>query len=99
MKSASPLQLSACRARARPMCPNGLSRFRTLSMRRRCTRWSRSRSVADRRLPQGFKFMKYVVGVDIGGTFTDCVVVDEAGRITVGKALKGAADIHAHNVF
>src|SRR6266545_3118888 len=79
MKSASPLQLSACRARARPMCPNGLSRFRTLSMRRRCTRWSRSRSVADRRLPQGFKFMKYVVGVDIGGTFTDCVVVDEAG--------------------
>ena len=24
--------------------------------------------------------MNYVVGVDIGGTFTDCVVVDEAGQ-------------------
>src|SRR5581483_7617410 len=31
--------------------------------------------------------MEYVVGVDIGGTFTDCVVVDEEGRVTVGKAL------------
>jgi len=25
------------------------------------------------------KMMNYVVGVDIGGTFTDCVVVDEEG--------------------
>jgi N-methylhydantoinase A len=32
------------------------------------------------------------VGVDIGGTFTDCVVVDEAGRITVGKALSTPDD-------
>lgn len=30
---------------------------------------------------------EYVVGVDIGGTFTDAVVVDEAGNVTVGKAL------------
>jgi N-methylhydantoinase A len=36
--------------------------------------------------------MNYVVGVDIGGTFTDCVVVDEAGRITVGKALSTPDD-------
>lgn len=28
----------------------------------------------------------YIVGVDIGGTFTDCVVVDEDGKINVGKA-------------
>lgn len=28
----------------------------------------------------------YVVGVDIGGTFTDCVVADDAGRMTFGKA-------------
>jgi N-methylhydantoinase A len=34
----------------------------------------------------------YVVGVDIGGTFTDCVVVDEAGRITIGKALSTPDD-------
>jgi N-methylhydantoinase A len=28
----------------------------------------------------------YVVGVDIGGTFTDCVVADDQGRMTFGKA-------------
>jgi N-methylhydantoinase A len=28
----------------------------------------------------------YVVGVDIGGTFTDCVVVGDAGTMTFGKA-------------
>jgi nicotinamidase-related amidase len=31
--------------------------------------------------------MNYIVGVDIGGTFTDCVAVDDAGSITIGKAL------------
>lgn len=43
--------------------------------------------------------MKYIVGVDIGGTFTDCVVMDEHGTVTLGKALstpddfaKGALD-------
>lgn len=30
--------------------------------------------------------MAYMVGVDSGGTFTDCVVVDSQGRITLGKA-------------
>jgi len=30
--------------------------------------------------------MEYIVGVDIGGTGTDCVVVDENGVLTVGKA-------------
>ncbi len=33
----------------------------------------------------------YRVGVDIGGTFTDCVVVDEAGERTVSKALTSHA--------
>jgi N-methylhydantoinase A len=28
----------------------------------------------------------YLVGVDIGGTFTDCVVVDGEGRVTTAKA-------------
>ena len=29
--------------------------------------------------------MSYVCGVDIGGTFTDAVVIDEAGQIHIGK--------------
>ena len=36
--------------------------------------------------------MHYIVGVDIDGTFTDCVVVDEEGRITVGKSLSTPDD-------
>jgi N-methylhydantoinase A len=28
----------------------------------------------------------YLVGVDIGGTFTDCVVIDEGGAVTTAKA-------------
>lgn len=35
---------------------------------------------------------EYIVGVDIGGTFTDCVVIDDEGRITVGKALSTPYD-------
>lgn len=31
--------------------------------------------------------MRYRIGVDIGGTFTDCVVSDEDGRRTVSKAM------------
>lgn len=30
--------------------------------------------------------MGYLIGVDIGGTFTDCAVVDDAGTVTVAKA-------------
>ena len=30
--------------------------------------------------------MSYLVGVDIGGTFTDCVVIDEAGAVTTAKS-------------
>lgn len=36
--------------------------------------------------------MSYVVAVDIGGTFTDCVVVDEAGTMTVAKAFSTPPD-------
>ena len=36
--------------------------------------------------------MNYVVGVDIGGTFTDCVVVDEEGTVAIGKALSTPVD-------
>jgi N-methylhydantoinase A len=30
--------------------------------------------------------VSYVVGVDIGGTFTDAVIVDDTGRATIGKS-------------
>ena len=30
--------------------------------------------------------MGYVVGVDIGGTFTDCVAVSSDGEVTIGKS-------------
>jgi N-methylhydantoinase A len=37
--------------------------------------------------------MRYVLGVDIGGTFTDCVVVDdEDGAVSLGKALSTPDD-------
>ena len=36
--------------------------------------------------------MDYVVGVDIGGTFTDCVVVDGTGTVTIGKSLSTPRD-------
>lgn len=31
--------------------------------------------------------MSYVITIDTGGTFTDAVIQDEAGRLTIGKAL------------
>ncbi|MGH7926772.1 MAG: hydantoinase/oxoprolinase family protein [Candidatus Binatia bacterium] len=36
--------------------------------------------------------MKYIVGVDIGGTFTDCVAMDDQGTVTLGKALSTPTD-------
>lgn len=36
--------------------------------------------------------MQYVVGIDIGGTCTDCVVVDEDGRVWLGKAFSTPPD-------
>lgn len=36
--------------------------------------------------------MDYIVGVDIGGTGTDCVVMDERGTLTVGKAFSTPQD-------
>src|ERR671919_833827 len=36
--------------------------------------------------------MNYIVGVDIGGTFTDCVVLDEQGTVTLGKVLSTPND-------
>jgi N-methylhydantoinase A len=36
--------------------------------------------------------MQYVVGIDIGGTCTDCVVVDAEGHVTLGKAFSTPPD-------
>ncbi len=36
--------------------------------------------------------MTYVVGIDIGGTCTDCVVVDDAGTVTLAKAFSTPPD-------
>jgi N-methylhydantoinase A len=36
--------------------------------------------------------VSYVVGVDIGGTCTDCVVVDDEGVVTLGKAFSTPPD-------
>jgi N-methylhydantoinase A len=40
-----------------------------------------------------------VCGVDIGGTFTDCVLVDEDGRVAYGKALSSPADSFKSGFF
>ena len=34
----------------------------------------------------------YLVGVDIGGTFTDCVIIDDQGRVTTAKVPSTPAD-------
>lgn len=36
--------------------------------------------------------MDYMIAIDVGGTFTDCVVRDEAGTVTVGKAFSTPPD-------
>ncbi|MBI3079604.1 MAG: hydantoinase/oxoprolinase family protein [Deltaproteobacteria bacterium] len=42
--------------------------------------------------------MTFVLGIDTGGTFTDCVAIDEAGQIVQDKALTTAED-PARGVF
>ena len=38
---------------------------------------------------------RYIVGVDIGGTFTDCVVLNDRGEMVVGKSLSTPPDYSA----
>lgn len=37
--------------------------------------------------------MAYVIGLDVGGTFTDCVVMRDDGRLTVSKTLSTPEDL------
>ena len=41
----------------------------------------------------------FVCGVDIGGTFTDCVLIGEDGRVAFGKALSSPADSFQSGFF
>ena len=36
--------------------------------------------------------MSYRIGIDVGGTFTDLVLVDDAGRVTHGKSPSTPSD-------
>lgn len=36
-------------------------------------------------MSEGTQRMRYIVGIDTGGTFTDCVAIDDAGTVTLGK--------------
>jgi N-methylhydantoinase A len=38
--------------------------------------------------------LAYICGVDIGGTFTDCVLLDDRGNVTLGKAPSTPPDFH-----
>ncbi|MBU4036412.1 MAG: hydantoinase/oxoprolinase family protein, partial [Proteobacteria bacterium] len=38
---------------------------------------------------------KYIIGIDTGGTFTDTVIIDKNGKITIGKALTNYGDLKA----
>ena len=61
-------------------------------------RGNRTRPVRRRRRSETVRavfVMSYIVGVDIGGTFTDCVVVNDQGETVVGKSLSTPPDYSA----
>src|SRR5438046_7381853 len=45
-----------------------------------------ARRLLDERAQGKIRRMPYIIGIDTGGTFTDCVVMDAAGRLVTAKA-------------
>src|SRR5262249_23035182 len=70
------------RAQAQRPCIAGIRRARQLH--------STSQSFNGEAQPENS--MEYVIGVDIGGTCTDCVVLDPEGKLTIGKAFSTPPD-------
>src|SRR5437667_22639 len=51
-----------------------------------------ARHIPDQRARGKIRRMPYIIGIDTGGTFTDCVVIDAAGRIVTAKASSTPGD-------
>src|SRR3989442_10885838 len=45
-----------------------------------------ARRLLDERARGKIRRMPYIIGIDTGGTFTDCVVMDADGRLVTAKA-------------
>src|SRR2546427_11894433 len=45
-----------------------------------------ARRALDERVRGKIRRMPYIIGIDTGGTFTDCVVMDADGRLVTAKA-------------
>src|SRR5581483_12379641 len=63
-------------------------------MSKRATSQSRARTVCIRTPSKGLRDMATRIGIDVGGTFTDLIMVDdESGRVTVGKGPSNPAAV------
>src|SRR2546426_5422389 len=51
-----------------------------------------ARRLLDERVRGKIRRMPYIIGIDTGGTFTDCVVMDADGRLVTAKALSTPDD-------
>src|SRR5437870_754261 len=45
-----------------------------------------ARGIPDQHARGKIRRMPYIIGIDTGGTFTDCVVMDADGRLVTAKA-------------
>src|SRR5262249_3376216 len=49
-------------------------------------------ALSPRRAARGHSFNVFRIGIDVGGTFTDLVAVDETGRVVIAKSASTPAD-------